>query len=244
MEKSNKIYMIVIFVCAALVIGLCGYAIITHKDEKISDAIKFKNEYEALNDVVNEATDNKYIEVNIDEENPMVYKTGKEILDVLKNEDAIIYFGFAACPWCRNAVPVLLDAAKELNVDKIYYVDILDIRDTYKFSGSIEPEQTKKGTDAYYEILKFLDKKLEKFYVKDEAGNMYDTGVKRLYAPTVVGVKGGKVVGFHESTIESQTDPYKLLDEKGKSELKNEYKKIIESVNEKNNVCKDKDGTC
>ena len=244
MEKSNKIYMIVIFVCAALVIGLCGYAIITHKDEKISDAIKFKNEYETLNGVVNEATDNKYIEVNIDEENPMVYKTGKEILDVLKNEDAIIYFGFAACPWCRNAVPVLLDAAKELNVDKIYYVDILDIRDTYKFSGSIEPEQTKKGTDAYYEILKFLDKKLEKFYVKDEAGNMYDTGVKRLYAPTVVGVKDGKVVGFHESTIESQTDPYELLDEKGKSELKNEYKKIIESVNEKNNVCKDKDGTC
>ena len=244
MEKSNKIYMIVIFVCAALVIGLCGYAIITHKDEKISDAIKFKNEYESLNGVVNEATDNKYIEVSIDEENPMVYKTGKEILDVFKNEDAVIYFGFAACPWCRNAVPVLLDAAKELDVDKIYYVDILNIRDTYKFSGSIEPEQTKKGTDAYYEIIKFLDKKLEKFYVKDEAGNMYDTGVKRLYAPTVVGVKGGKVVGFHESTIESQTDPYELLDEKGKSELKNEYKKIIESVNEKNNVCKDKDGTC
>ena len=54
MEKSNKIYMIVIFVCAALVIGLCGYAIITHKDEKISDAMKFKNEYEALNELVNE----------------------------------------------------------------------------------------------------------------------------------------------------------------------------------------------
>ena len=53
MEKSNKIYMIVIFVCAALVIGLCGYAIITHKDEKISDAMKFKNEYEALNELVN-----------------------------------------------------------------------------------------------------------------------------------------------------------------------------------------------
>lgn len=28
--------------------------------------------------------------------------------------------------------------------DKVYYVDILDIRDTYKFSGSIQPEQTKK----------------------------------------------------------------------------------------------------
>lgn len=244
MEKSNKIYLTIIIICAILVVGVCAYAIINHKEEKVTDAMKFKNEYESLNGVVNEATENEYIEVNIDEENPMVYKTGKEILDVLKNEDAIIYFGFAACPWCRNAVSVLLDAAKELNVDKIYYVDILDIRDTYKFSGSIEPEQTKKGTDAYYEILKFLDKKLEKFYVKDEAGNMYDTGVKRLYAPTVVGVKGGKVVGFHESTIESQTDPYELLDEKGKTELKNEYKKLIESVNEKNNVCNDKDGTC
>ena len=59
MEKSNKIYMIVIFVCAALVIGLCAYAIITHKDEKISDAIKFKNEYEALNELVNENSDEK-----------------------------------------------------------------------------------------------------------------------------------------------------------------------------------------
>ncbi|MEF2663025.1 MAG: hypothetical protein U0M92_01740 [Bacilli bacterium] len=239
MEKSNKIYMIVIFVCAALVIGLCGYAIITHKDEKISDAIKFKNEYEALNELVNENSDEKYVNVEISEKNPIVYKTGKEILEVLKNEDAIIYFGFAACPWCRNAVPVLLDIANEMNVEKIYYVDILNIRDTYKFSGSIEPELTKKGTDAYYEIVKFLDKYLKKFYVNDDAGNMYDTGVKRLYAPTVVGVKNGKVVGFHEATVESQTDPYEVLTDKQKEELKKEYKTIIEAVNKKDNVCKD-----
>lgn len=243
MEKSNKIYMIIIFVCAALVIGLCGYAIITHKEEKISDAMKFKNEYEALNELVNENSEEKYVNVEISEENPIVYKTGKEILDVLKNEDAIIYFGFAACPWCRNAVPVLIDTAKELNVEKIYYVDILDMRDTYKFSGSIEPEQTKKGTDAYYEILKFLDKKLDKFYVTDDAGNMYDTGVKRLYAPTVVGVKDGKVVGFHVATVESQTNPYETLTDKQKEELKKEYKTIIEAVNKKDNVCKD-DNAC
>lgn len=239
MEKSNKIYMIVIFVCAALVIGLCGYAIITHKEEKISDAMKFKNEYEALNELVNENSEEKYVNVEIPEENPIVYKTGKEIVDILKNEDAVIYFGFAACPWCRNAVPVLIDTAKELNVEKIYYVDILDMRDTFKFSGSIEPEQTKKGTDAYYEILKFLDKKLDKFYVTDDAGNMYDTGVKRLYAPTVVGVKDGKVVGFHVATVESQTDPYETLTDKQKEELKKEYKTIIEAVNKKDNVCKD-----
>ena len=66
MEKSNKIYMIVIFVCAALVIGLCGYAIITHKDEKISDAMKFKNEYEALNELVNEGLQTKLAKMPVE----------------------------------------------------------------------------------------------------------------------------------------------------------------------------------
>lgn len=156
----------------------------------------------------------------------------------MENEDAIIYFGFASCPWCRNAVPVLLDAAKELNVDKIYYVDILDMRDTYKFSGSIEPEQTKKGTDAYYKILKILDKKLEEFYVTDDAGNMYDTGVKRLYAPTVVSISSGKVKGFHVATLESQEDPYTALTDKQKEELKDIYKELINAL-DNDEACKD-----
>lgn len=80
MEKSNKIYMIVIFVCAALVIGLCGYAIITHKDEKISDAIKFKNEYEALNELVNENSDEKYVNVEISEKIQLFIRQVKKFL--------------------------------------------------------------------------------------------------------------------------------------------------------------------
>ena len=238
MEKSNKIYFIIIIVCALSVIGLCVYAIANHKEIKVTDAVKFKQEYESLNGLVNENNEKEYLNVEIEEENPIIYKSGQEILDIMKNEDAIIYFGFAACPWCRNAVPVLLETAKELNVDKIYYVDILDMRDTYKFSGSIEPEQTKKGTDAYYSILKILDKKLEKFYVTDDAGNMYDTGVKRLYAPTVVSMSGGKVKGFHVATVESQKDPYKALDDKQKEELKTAYKDLIKAIKD-DTVCKD-----
>ena len=238
MEKSNKIYFIIIIVCALSVIGLCVYAIANHKEIKVTDAVKFKQEYESLNGLVNETNEKEYLNVEIEEENPIIYKSGQEILDIMKNEDAIIYFGFAACPWCRNAVPVLLETAKELNVDKIYYVDILDMRDTYKFSGSIEPEQTKKGTDAYYSILKILDKKLEEFYVTDDAGNMYDTGVKRLYAPTVVSMSGGKVKGFHVATVESQKDPYKALDDKQKEELKTAYKDLIKAIKD-DTVCKD-----
>ena len=241
MEKSNKIYLGIILVCTLLVVGLCVFAIVNHKEIKVTDAVKFKEEYESLNGVVNENNEKEYKSVEVAEDNPIIYKTGQEIVDIMKNEDAIIYFGFAACPWCRNAVPVLLEAAKELGVDKIYYVDILDIRDTYKFSGSIEPEQTKKGTDAYYDILKILDKNLEEFYVTDDAGNMYDTGVKRLYAPTVVSMSGGKVKGFHVATVESQEDPYVALTDKQKEELKDAYKELINAIND-NKVCKDDKG--
>ena len=93
-------------------VGLCAYAIMNHKEIKETDAIKFKNEYESLNGYKNENSDKEYMKVEIDSENPIVYKTGQEILDILKKENAIVYFGFALCPWCRNAVPVLLDAAK------------------------------------------------------------------------------------------------------------------------------------
>ena len=242
MDKNNKIYLIIIVVCALLVMGLCAYAIINHKDVKVTDAIKFKEEYESYNGMVNEYTDKNYLEVNIDRENPIVYKTGKEILDVLKEEDAFVYFGFALCPWCRNAVTPLLDAAKEMNLKTIYYVDIYDIRDTYKFTGSIEPEQTKKGTDAYYAILKFLGKNLEKYYVKDDSGNMYDTGVTRLYAPSFVAVKNGKVLDFHTGTVESQADPSVELDDKQKEELTNTFKDMIEKLQKKENVCKNEEG--
>ena len=238
MEKSNKIYLVIIIICSVLVVGLCAYAIMNHKEIKETDAIKFKNEYESLNGYKNENSDKEYMKVEIDNENPIVYKTGQEILDILKKENAIVYIGFASCPWCRNAVPVLLDAAKEEGLDKIYYVDILNIRDQYKFSGSIEPEMIKKGTDAYYDILKILDKKLDKFYVTDEAGNMYDTGVKRLYAPTVVSMSGGKVKGFHASTVESQKDPYSALNDEQKEELKSTYKTVINSIKDLK-ACKD-----
>ncbi len=238
MEKSNKIYLVIIIICSVLVVGLCGYAIMNHKEIKETDAIKFKNEYESLNGYKNENSDKEYMKVEIDNENPIIYKTGQEILDILKKENAIVYFGFASCPWCRNAVPILLDAAKEEGLDKIYYVDILNIRDQYKFSGSIEPEMIKKGTDAYYDILKFLDKKLEKYYVTDDSGNMYDTGVKRLYAPTVLAVKDGKALDLHVSTLDSQEDPYTALTDEQKKELKDIYKEMIKKVNDNNIACK------
>lgn len=240
--KKSKIYIGIIIVCVVLVIGLCIFLIVNHDDEEITDAQKFKNEYEVYNDLVNENNGKLYLSVSIDEDNPVIYKTGKEILDVLEEETAIVYFGFPNCPWCRNIIKPLLNALEETNYDKLYYVDIWDIRDEYQYSGSIIPEQTKKGTDAYYEILDFLGDNLEEYYITEE-NIMYDTGVTRLYAPTVVTVKNGKVIGFHSGTLEEQDDPYVELDKDEQEKLKNIYIDMLEEINDTNDYCSD-EGTC
>ena len=95
---------------------------------KEDDAFRFKKEYESLNGKENDKG-RDYVNIQIPDENPMVYADLDTILKVIETE-GIIYFGFDECPWCRNALPVLIEAANEKEVEKIYYYDIKDIRDT------------------------------------------------------------------------------------------------------------------
>ncbi|MGN1344427.1 MAG: hypothetical protein ACI4U3_07590 [Traorella sp.] len=187
-----------------------------------SDALKFKKEYESLNGKENDKG-RDYVEISIPKENPMVYADIDTILEVL-DSNGVIYFGFAECPWCRNALPVLIEAAKEANVDTIYYYDIQDIRDTLELDddGNIVTVKEKSADyqkiyDAMYDALNVYD-------------GINDPTIKRLYAPTVVFVKYGKVVGLHESTLDSQVDPSVPLSDSQKQELKEIYLQGMKAV--------------
>lgn len=195
---------------------------------KMTDAMKFKKEYEDLNGEVT-SSDKKYLTISIDKKNPMVYKNDSEIVDILENGTGVIYFGFNSCPWCRSIVETLITSAKENNINRVFYVDIKDIRSKYQIKNG-ELDLIQKGTDSYNKILDILDEYLTEYTVEDK-----DTNEKRLYAPTVVGVKEGKIVGFHEATVPSQTDPYEGLTKIEKKELQEEYDKIFGAI---------KDSTC
>ena len=98
------------------VIVLIVYVIYTVKLNN-NDAIKFKREYESLN--------NKYIKVEIYKNNPFKYTTLNEILNMIKNKESIIVFiGNSADTLTRILLPNLIDAANNQYVDKIYYIDI------------------------------------------------------------------------------------------------------------------------
>lgn len=156
---------------------------------KQTDAEKFSSEYKAI---------------NIDKNNPYVYKTAGEIIDILENGTGIIYFGFPECPWCKQALPVLTEAAKELEIEKIYYFDPKEIRDA--------------NTVEYQKIVSLLSDYL----------NLDENGKKRLSVPDVYFVSGGKIIGHHFKTIDEQTDPVNQpLTDAQKETLKNTYKQLM-----------------
>lgn len=162
---------------------------VTPIEELDNDAKRFSEEYSVI---------------NIDENNPMIYKTDDEIIKILKSGTGIIYFGFPECPWCQTALPVLLKAAKEMKIDEIYYFNPMEIREN--------------DTDTYKEIVDLLGDNLE----VDENGN------NRLYVPDIYFVSDGEIIGHNFKTVDTQTNPKdNPLTESQKTELGNIYKGLI-----------------
>jgi len=134
MNKKLFIILVIILVGG---IGI-GLFILNDKEPSLyvekpsEDALKFKEEYESLNGTKRESDGAIYQDIKIDENNPVKYVNAKEALEVLKNKTAIMYVGANWCPWCRNAVPVLFEVAKDKNIETIYYLNLDDEKDSLR----------------------------------------------------------------------------------------------------------------
>jgi len=217
-KERNKLLLrgsILLVVGVISLIGVIYYNVKNNpfKDNtEVTDAVKFKSEYEILNDKTE--GNYEYLSISIDKDNPVKYLQDSEVDDFLNEGTGIIYFGFPECPWCRNLVPVLLDALKEKDINDIYYVNVKDIRDEKVLEdGKVVTKN--EGTKNYSKFLeKFND------YLPVYSG-LNDDSIKRMYVPTVFFLKNGEVVGYHFNTVESQTNPMIPLDQVQYDELKN-----------------------
>lgn len=164
---------------------------------KVTDASKFKEEYS-----------------RVSEDNVFVYRTDKEIIDILKHGTGIVYLGFPECPWCQAYVSYLDEVAKETKIEKIYYLNILEIR--------------KNNTKEYQEIVSLLDNYLS----YDEEGK------KRIYVPAVVAVKEGEIIGFDDETshdTKGYETPEEYWEKEDLDSLKTKLKDMFNKTN--TNVC-------
>ena len=132
----------------------------------------------------------------------------------MEHGTGVVYLGFPECKWCQKYVTYLNEAAKDNNITRIYYLDILDERSN--------------NTSEYQEIVSLLDEYLE----YDEEGN------KRVYVPAVIVVDGGEIVGFDDETSLDTHDldnPEEYWTEEEVTDLMNRLAEMFDYVN---------DGTC
>ena len=228
-----KFYVLGLVVIAILCIGI----VIFNKKEAtdIKSDTKFYDEYTAYNGKKN-SNDKDYPLVNIDKKNLYYYISDEELKELLNNGTGVLYLGFPTCPWCRNMVPVLNEAGNEYGINKINYYNIKDIRSSFAFDDNNKLIKT-DGNEIYSFLLEKLDKFLEDYSVTDNNGKAIKTGEKRVYAPTVVFIKEGEVKRVIEGTVDSQKDPYILLDEDQRKELLNKY---LEGFNTLADLCDEK----
>lgn len=168
---------------------------------KETNAIEIMREYEILN---NTDTENgkEYPEVDI-AGNKFIYTDINEILSVFNNNgDAVIFFSYASCLYCRTAIQVLHDTAKDTEIEKIYYLDVED-----KVNG-------------YDKLLNVLDSRF-----KTE-----ENGEEIIYSPLVLFIVDGKVVSHHKGTLFSQDTPYNELDQSQIDGLSEIYRYGIRDV--------------
>lgn len=145
-------------------------------------------------------------------DNVFTYRTIEEINKILKNGTGLVFLGFPECPWCRGYVPIINEIAKKEGLEKVYYFNIYEDR--------------KNNTEEYQEMVKLL----KGFLRYDDEGN------ERIYAPSLIAVKNGKILEFDDTRYwdnkkyDSAEEFWQSADLKP---MKEKITKMINEVNEK-----------
>lgn len=153
--KTAYILVILGLVIIVLLIYLITYLV----KRPVSDSVKFSEEYTELT-----------------KDNVFVYKNSEEIIKILEHGTGVVMLGFPECPWCQRYAVYLNEVAKDLDIEKIYYYNILEDR--------------KNNTETYQKIVSLIQDYLQ----YDDEGN------KKIYVPAVISLNKGEIVGFDDET--------------------------------------------
>ena len=195
---------LIIIVSAIIIIGggILLYFVLNNKDNE-NDNVRFAKEY---------------ADSQVGEDNVFVYKNIDEIINILKYGTGVVYLGFPECPWCQAYVKYLNETAKDANIEKIYYFNILEDR--------------KNNTEKYQEIVSILGDNLQ----RDDEGNL------KVFVPNVSFVVNGKIIGNdYETSLDTKgfEKPSDYWTEEEVSELENTLNGYMKEVYKALYLCTD-----
>ena len=170
-----------------------------------SDSDKICKEFDKLNGSFAE-DEMEYPEVNISN-NKFQYTNIDDVMDIFNNSgDAVIFFGYSSCLYCRTAIQVLHDTSINTEIDKILYLVV------------------EEKMDGYDVLLNILNDDMKVVENEDEV----------IYSPLVLFVADGKIATYHKETLFSQYSPYNELDQSqvgGLSEIfRNGFNDVIKGM--------------
>lgn len=116
------------------------------------------------------------------------------------DKTAIIFYSFEDCPWCYDALPVLLDVIKDEDI-KVYYV-------------AATREERADGNPSY-------DKSMEFF--REEVG-------EKMHIPFCAFLKDGVIVGSHTGTVEGHNAKETPINKEQKEELYKIYQDLYNLI--------------
>lgn len=244
-NQYGKMTIALLLIAAVLIACYCGYQIKSGNwnvgSSKITESEKkFKEEFETLNGTANEEGIT-HITVTIPENNNIEYITLKDadkMLDAEEKKSGVILFGYASNPWGRNLIPLLLEVAEEKELDKIYYVNLMDeegndLRTTYTLDEKTGKLNMVQGENEYYNVRSSLTDYISDYVyynAKDKKTTM--KGEKYLSAPTIVAIKDGEILDVYESTIEmteKDSGATKVFTTEDKTSAKDAFAKLIDA---------------
>lgn len=153
---------------------------------------------------VNELTDAEKFanEFNVSDKNPFVYATIDDIIHVFTSDSGVIFIANSDEEGSLKAAPILTDAAKSVNIEKIYYYN---------------PKKLKESSPKKYKkLLGIINSYLEN-----------DNENKKLRLPNVYIVKNGKITGYSNYFSSGEQLSADKLTKKKKNKIKNEYTTLL-----------------
>ena len=144
---------------------------------------------------------------SLEKDTIIVYATYDDVIEKLENNySGIIIFGFKACPWCQACVSHVDFVAKEKGYKEVLYLDIKECRDNESSADR------QKYTIIFDNIKESID------------------NPEKIFAPTVVSFKDGKVSGYNTGTVESHQrvdGTLPLMTDEQINELREIYRNIF-----------------
>jgi len=187
--QNKKVkYILQLFIIIALIIA----SIFIYNRFNYTDAIKFKQEMEALNTEVNLEGNNTHISLHIPRNNRVKFLSFDELMTNLDKGTEIIFFANPADYWSRKLIPPMLEFASENKVNIYYY--------------NVENE----NSENYQKILARLHN-----YLSIDTTNEDDVVLERIILPHMFFIKNGEVKAeqlFYEHQFLYNDEKQKIKD--------------------------------